>query len=116
MYDEKPVDMTPVPMHSDIPAPNSRFLLLHASVARVVHASGCAESIERFWRELEDGEGLAADGSTDTVALALSMYLGSTDIPPKIRSAPESFAVDMERTSTTDSSTSMSLGLVCYAS
>lgn len=110
MYDKKPVDLTPLPKYSDIPAPDSRFLLLHASVARVVHASGRAESIDRFWKELEDGQGLAADGSTDTLALALSMYLGSTDI--QIRSIPESFNVDLERTSTTDSSTSMSLGLL----
>ena len=113
MYDKKPVDLTPLPKYSDIPAPDSRFLLLHASVARVVHASGRAESIDRFWGELEDSEGLAADGSTDTLALALSMYLGSTDIPPQIHSTSEGFNVDLERTSTTDSSTSMSLGLLC---
>ena len=113
MYDKKPVDLTPLPKYSNIPAPNSRFLLLHASVARVVHASGRAESIDRFWRDLEDGQVLAADGSTDTLALALSMYVGSTDIPPQIHSTPAHFNVDMERTSTTESSTSMSRGLLC---
>ena len=113
MYDKKPVDLTPLPKYSDIPAPDSRFLLLHASVARVVHASGRAESIDQFWRELEDGQGLAADGSTDTLALALSMYVGSTDIPPQIRSTSQGTNVDLKKTSTTDSSTSMPLGLLC---
>jgi len=83
VYDGKLVDLTPVPMHNDIPAPNSQFLLLHASVARVVNASGRAESVARFWREFDEGQGLATDGSSDTLALALSMYLGSDDMTRK---------------------------------
>ena len=75
VYDGKQVSLTPVPMHPNIPAPNSRFVLLHASVARVIHASGRAESIARFWREFEDGQVLATDGSSNILGLALSMSL-----------------------------------------
>jgi hypothetical protein len=90
VYDKKPVDLAPLHKYSDIPAPDSRFLL-HASVAWIVHPSGRAESIDRFWRELGDGQGLATDGSTIVLPLALSMYLASIDISSQIHSTPEGF-------------------------
>lgn len=109
---KKPVDLDPLHKYSDIPAPDSRFLL-HASVAWIVYASWRATGIDRFCGELEDGQGLATDGLTEILPLALSLYLASTDISSQIHSTPEGFNVDLERTSTTDSSTSMVFGLLC---
>jgi hypothetical protein len=65
-------------MHIDVPPPSSRFLLLHAPVAKVLSASGRAENVDRVCREFEVSEGLCANGSSsETLASALSMYLST---------------------------------------
>ena len=83
--------LAPTPNHHDIPAPNPRFLLLHASVARVLNASGRAESVDRFWRDIEEAEGLSSDGSSSEIlAAALAMFEASFPSFSKVTNADDS--------------------------
>ena len=44
----------------------------------MLNASGRAESIDRFWRDIGDAEGLSSDGSSSEIlAAALAMYQSS---------------------------------------
>lgn len=57
---------------TDVPLPNPRLLEVHAAIARVLHASGSAEYIDKVLRDREDIRCLATDGSTDIAAMLLA--------------------------------------------
>ncbi|KDQ16182.1 hypothetical protein BOTBODRAFT_31254 [Botryobasidium botryosum FD-172 SS1] len=56
--------------HPDIPLPNPRYLAVHAACAKVVHASGVAEVIDKVLRDLEDLPVLSKDGSSSDLLRA----------------------------------------------
>lgn len=53
-----------LPTNHNIPAPDSRYLRLHAACAKVAHLSGAAEHIENILRDMEATRVLAKDGSS----------------------------------------------------
>ncbi|KDQ10605.1 hypothetical protein BOTBODRAFT_163721 [Botryobasidium botryosum FD-172 SS1] len=58
----------------DVPLPNPHYLAVHAACAKVVHASGVAEVIDKVLRGLEDLPVLSNDGSSsDLLRAALAM-------------------------------------------
>jgi len=60
----------------DLPLPDRRYLGLHAACAKIAHASGAAEAINWYMRDLENTNVLAEDGSsTKTLEHALSLGL-----------------------------------------
>jgi hypothetical protein len=73
--DRYPIDLSPAEGYEKY-VPNPRFLLLHASVAKVLNASGRGEKADEFWREYRDRQELAVDGSSfEILAAALSMLV-----------------------------------------
>ena len=56
-----------------IPLPDPRYLAIHAACAKVCHASGAAEVIEKMLREYEEIPVLATDGSSNILEHALHM-------------------------------------------
>lgn len=70
--------------------PNPELLEIHASIARILHASGQSWEINKILRDLDDTSMLAKDGSTDIAALltatslsALSLSQNSPDPDPE---------------------------------
>lgn len=59
---------------SALPSPG--LLKIHATIARIFHASGAAESIEKAIRDLEEKAPLAKDGSSDISAMLAATSLG----------------------------------------
>ncbi|KAJ1299318.1 hypothetical protein OPQ81_000001 [Rhizoctonia solani] len=57
---------------SEYDLPDPRFIAIHAACAKVLHASGMAEFIDRIIRDLEELKVLAEDGSSDVLFHALS--------------------------------------------
>ncbi|KAJ5971551.1 uncharacterized protein N7479_001469 [Penicillium vulpinum] len=58
----------------DLPSPE--LLKIHAIVARIFHASGAAEQIDKALRDLGDHCALAKDGSTDISSMLAATTLG----------------------------------------
>lgn len=57
--------------------PNSRYLVLHAICARILHLSGAAELIEDSIRDEEELQTLSSDGnSADLLTFALTRHTG----------------------------------------
>ncbi len=52
---------------SRLALPNPRYLRLHAACCRVAHLSGAAEYLNEIYRELDEIQVLAADGSSAEV-------------------------------------------------
>ncbi|KZF21946.1 hypothetical protein L228DRAFT_247558 [Xylona heveae TC161] len=50
--------------HSDVELPSRSLLLMHASLAKILHASGMSERIDKVLQDREDIGCLATDGST----------------------------------------------------
>ncbi|KKA21462.1 hypothetical protein T310_4497 [Rasamsonia emersonii CBS 393.64] len=69
--DEKNERLVRFKQHSDCPLPNPDLLKVHAAIAKILHASGKAEDIERILRDREEIRCLAPDGSTDVESLLL---------------------------------------------
>ncbi|KAG5295952.1 hypothetical protein I7I50_08889 [Histoplasma capsulatum G186AR] len=60
--------------HADYELPNRVLLGTHAAVAKILHATGMAETIEKILRDREELLFLAEDGSTDLKRLLLLAY------------------------------------------
>lgn len=58
--------------HSDYDLPSPVLLSTHATIAKILHASGKAESIDEILRDRSELRCLAPDGSTSNLALLLS--------------------------------------------
>lgn len=50
---------------SQMPLPSRVLLATHAAIARILHASGMSEVIDRALEDMEGSKCFAADGSTD---------------------------------------------------
>lgn len=51
------------PDKDKLPLPSPSYLKLHAACCRIAHLSGAAEYVEKFYRDMEDTQVLAHDGS-----------------------------------------------------
>jgi len=51
--------------HADVELPSRVLLETHAALAKILHASGMAEYIDRIMEEREEIRCLESDGSTD---------------------------------------------------
>jgi len=54
-----------------VPLPSPILLGAHAAIAKVLHATGLGEAIDKIMEEREDIRCLASDGTTDVEALLL---------------------------------------------
>ncbi|KAF5372029.1 hypothetical protein D9615_008120 [Tricholomella constricta] len=76
---------------TQLPLPDPRYLALHAACAKIAHASGAAETIDAYLRDLETTKVLAEDGSSmailDAVSQALATPAGNVAV-----SAPDATA------------------------
>jgi hypothetical protein len=63
--------------HPNLPAPDPRYLKLHAACAKVAHLSGAGEYIETIFRDMESMRVLAKDGSS---AQALSYMMSDIQV------------------------------------
>jgi hypothetical protein len=57
--------------HANIKLPSRTILQTHASLAKILHASGMAETIHKIMEEREELQYLASDGSTNIQRLLL---------------------------------------------
>ena len=57
-----------------VPLPSPTLLGVHAAIAKVLHASGLGEAIDRIMEERKDIDYLAPDGTTDVEALLLIQF------------------------------------------
>ncbi|THH20036.1 hypothetical protein EW146_g1228 [Bondarzewia mesenterica] len=65
----------------NLPLPSPDYLHLHAACARVAHLSGAGEHIDRVFRDMEEMQVLAVDGSsTDILSYALSSSVKFADL------------------------------------
>jgi hypothetical protein len=53
-----------LPTNRSLPAPDPRYLKLHAASAQVAHLSGAGEYIDNILRDMETTRVLAKDGSS----------------------------------------------------
>ena len=53
---------TPDPVQFPLPSP--AYLAIQAACAKVAHLSGAAESIDKFYQDMEDGKTLSSDGAS----------------------------------------------------
>lgn len=51
------------PDEDKLPLPSPAYLKLHAACCQVAHLSGAAEYVKKFYRDMEDTQVLAHDGS-----------------------------------------------------
>ena len=51
--------------HNDVDLPSRNLLQTHAALAKILHASGMAEHIDKVMEERDEIRGLAGDGSTN---------------------------------------------------
>ena len=56
-----------------IALPDPLYLAIHAACAKVCHASGAAEVVEKILRDYEETKVLATDGSSNILTHALDM-------------------------------------------
>lgn len=54
-----------------VPLPSATLLGTHAAIAKVLHATGLGEAIDKIMEERKDIGCLASDGTTDVEALLL---------------------------------------------
>ena len=54
-----------------VPLPSPTFFKAHAAIARILHATGLGEAIDKIMEERKDIGCLASDGTTDVEALLL---------------------------------------------
>jgi hypothetical protein len=55
--------------HNGLDLPSRNLLQTHAALARILHASGMVEHIDKIMEERLEVRGLASDGSTNTQRL-----------------------------------------------
>lgn len=60
--------------HADYELPSRVLLSTHAAVARILHATGMAKTIDQILRDREELSCLAEDGSTGIGQIALLAY------------------------------------------
>lgn len=63
--------------------PSPELLKIHAIIARILHASGKGEQIDKILRDRGDIAALAKDGSTDLAALLAATTLGALESRPR---------------------------------
>lgn len=55
--------------HNNVDLPSRNLLQTHAALAKILHASGMAERIDKVMEERDDIRGLASDGSSNVQKL-----------------------------------------------
>ncbi|KAJ5104289.1 hypothetical protein NUU61_001636 [Penicillium alfredii] len=76
LLDDLPESVTFTRHNSHFSLPSPGLLKIHATIARIFHASGAAEPIEKAIRDLGETALLAKDGSSDISAMLAATSLG----------------------------------------